>query len=158
MIEYLTIEQVIIIHDDLIKKDGGLPGIRDINLLWSAIDAPKMAFYGQEMYPTVYEKAATYLYHIIGNHPFNDANKRTGAAVVLTFLTFNKAEIRFFDEDLEFLSVEVAKGNKTKEEIVCWLRKEPNKETLQAMKESREGKGIKCDSIEDFWEKMEIDR
>lgn len=75
MIEYLTIEQVIELHDDLLKRYGGLPGIRDKNLLWAAIDAPKAAMFGQEMYPSVYEKAAAYLYHLVCNHPFNDANK-----------------------------------------------------------------------------------
>lgn len=157
MIEYLTIEEVIEIHDDAIRKDGGLPGLRDKNSLWSAIDAPKAFFFEEEMYPTVYDKAAVYLYHIIQNHPFNDANKRTALGVAMIFLNLNNAEIRFFPEDLEYLVVEIAKGNKTKEEIVKWLRKEPNKETIQAMKDSRENRTIKCDSIEDFWKKMEMD-
>ena len=65
MIEYLTIEQVIELHDEMLKRYGGLPGIRDKNLLWSAIDAPKAAMFGLEMYPSVYEKAAAYLYHLI---------------------------------------------------------------------------------------------
>ncbi len=70
MIEYLTIEQVIELHDEVLKRYGGLPGIRDKNLLWSAIDAPKAAMFDQEMYPSVYEKAAAYLYHLVCNHPF----------------------------------------------------------------------------------------
>ena len=49
MIEYLTIEQVIELHDEVLKRYGGLPGIRDKNLLWSAIDAPKASMFGQEV-------------------------------------------------------------------------------------------------------------
>ena len=121
MIEYLTIEQVIELHDELLKRYGGLPGIRDKNLLWSAIDAPKAAMFGQEMYPSVYKKAAAYLYHIVCNHPFNDANKRTGYATTLVFLEVNNAKQSFKKEALENLVVEVAKGKKIKEEIAQFL-------------------------------------
>lgn len=121
MIEYLTIEQVIELHDEMLKRYGGLPGIRDKNLLWSAIDAPKAAMFGQEMYPSVYEKAAAYLYHIVCNHPFNDANKRTGYVVTLVFLEVNNAKQVFKKEDLENLVVEIAKGKETKERITKFL-------------------------------------
>lgn len=121
MIEYLTIEQVIELHDEMLKRYGGLPGIRDKNLLWSAIDAPKAAMFGQEMYPSIYEKAAAYLYHLVCNHPFNDANKRTGYAVTLVFLEVNNAKQIFKKEDLENLVIEVAKGKETKEQITKFL-------------------------------------
>jgi death-on-curing protein len=122
MIEYLTIEQVIELHDEMLKRYGGLPGIRDKNLLWSAIDAPKAAMFGQEMYPSVYEKAAAYLYHLVCNHPFNDANKRTGFTVTLVFLEVNNAKQAFKKEDLEDLVIEVAKGKETKERITRFLK------------------------------------
>ena len=122
MIEYLTIEQVIELHDEMLKRYGGLPGIRDKNLLWSAIDAPKAAMFGQEMYLSIYEKAAAYLYHLVCNHPFNDANKRTGFAVTLIFLEVNSAKQTFQKEDLENLVIEVAKGKETKERITKFLK------------------------------------
>lgn len=121
MIEYLTIEQVIELHDELLRRYGGLPGIRDKNLLWSAIDAPKAAMFGQEMYPSVYQKAAVYLYHLVCNHPFNDANKRTGYAVTLVFLEVNNAKQLFKKEDLENLVIAVASGKETKERIAYFL-------------------------------------
>jgi len=111
MIEYLTIEQVIELHDEMLKRYGGLPGIRDKNLLCSAMDVPKTAMFGQEVYPFVYEKAAAYLYHIVCNHPFNDANKRTGYVVTLVFLDINNAKQIF----------KVAKGKETKERITKFL-------------------------------------
>lgn len=122
MIEYLTIEQVIELHDEMLKRYGGLPGIRNKNLLWSAIDAPKAAMFGQEMYPSVYEKAAAYLYHLVCNHPFNDANKRISFTVTLVFLEVNNAKQAFKIEDLEDLVIEVAKGKETKERITRFLK------------------------------------
>lgn len=121
MIEYLTIEQVIELHDEMLKRYGGLPGIRDKNLLWSAIDAPKAAMFGQEMYPSVYEKAAAYLYHLVRNHPFNDANKRTGYAATLVFLEINNIKQLFNKEEFEYLVIETAKGIETKERIAKFL-------------------------------------
>jgi death-on-curing protein len=122
MTEYLTIDQVIKIHDELLSRHGGLLGIRDINLLWSAIDAPKVSLFGQEMYPTVFEKAAAYLYHLTCNHPFNDANKRTALGVTIIFLALNNEPMFFHIEELEWLVVEVAKGTETKERIATFLR------------------------------------
>jgi death-on-curing protein len=122
MIEYLTIEQIIELHDVMLKRYGGLPGIRDKNLLWSATDAPKVAIFRQEMYPCIHEKAATYLYHLVCNHPFNDANKRTGYAATLIFLEINNAKQVFKKEELENLVIQIAKGKETKERITLFLK------------------------------------
>lgn len=117
MIKYLTFEEVLEMHDVFIEKFGGLKGIRDSNLLLSAIETPKMTMFGEDLYPTIYDKAAAYLYHIVQNHPFNDANKRTGFGAAYLFLKANKVNILFDDESFETLTIEVAKGKKTKEEI-----------------------------------------
>ena len=121
MIKYLTLEQVIKMHDALIEKFGGLQGIRDMNLLLSAIETPKASMFGNDLYPTVYDKGAAYLYHIVQNHPFNDANKRTGFGATYLFLKANKVSILFDDKSFESLVVEVAKGKKTKIEISYFL-------------------------------------
>lgn len=104
------------------KRYGGLPGIRDKNLLYSALDAPKAAMFGSEMYPSGYDKAAAYLYHIVRNHPFNDANKRTGYTVVLVFLAINGIPQIFKKEDLETITLAVAKGNFEKVQIAHFLQ------------------------------------
>ncbi len=104
-------------HDVFIERFGGLSGVRDANLLSSAIEIPKMAMFGEDLYPTVYDKAAAYLYHIVQNHPFADANKRTGFGAVYLFLKANKVSILFDDESFENLIIETAKGKKTKKEI-----------------------------------------
>jgi death-on-curing protein len=77
MTKYLTYDQDIEIHDEMIKKFGGLPWLRDWNLLLSSIEAPKWSFDSKEVYSNLFEKAAVCLYHIVKNRSFNDANKRT---------------------------------------------------------------------------------
>jgi death-on-curing protein len=122
MIKYLTLEEVLEMHDLFIEKFGGLGGTRDSNLLLSAIETPKAAMFGNDLYPSVYDKAAAYLYHLVQNHPFNDGNKRTGFGVAYLFLRANKVPILFDDEAYEDLVIEVAKGKKTKEEIACFFQ------------------------------------
>lgn len=117
MIEYLLVEEVIEMHDTFLKEFGGLQGIRDINLLVSAVETPKARMFNQDLHPTIYDKAAAYLYHIVQNHPFNDGNKRTGFGAALLFLKANSIPINFDKKEYENLVIEVAKGKKTKEEI-----------------------------------------
>ena len=105
------------IHEVLIQRYGGLLGIRDENLLHSALEAPKVAFGGKEMYPSPYAKVAVYLFHLAKNHPFQDGNKRTAFAAVLLFLESNHKKMRFKNIDLEELVVKVAKGEMDKERL-----------------------------------------
>jgi len=121
MIKFLTVEQILKMHDAFIEKFGGLPGIRDANLLLSAVELPKTAMFGNDMYPSVYDKAAAYLYFIVCNHPFCDGNKRTGFGAAYLFLKVNNVPIKFQDSALENLVVEVAKGKKTKEQIAYFF-------------------------------------
>lgn len=121
MIKYLTFEEVLEMHDAFIEKFGGLKGIRDANLSLSAIETPKAAMFGEDLYPTVYDKAAAYLFHIVQNHPFNDANKRTGFGTTYLFLRANKVPILLSDEAFENLVIEVAKGKVSKEKIARLL-------------------------------------
>jgi death on curing protein len=125
MIKYLTLPQILRLHDAVVEKFGGLPGIREPNLLHSCIESPKMVIFGEDLYPSVYDKAAVYLFNIVYNHPFNDGNKRTGAGSAYLFLRINKAHIPFDDspEDrtYENFVVKVANGKKTKEDIAYFL-------------------------------------
>lgn len=121
MIKYLTLEAVLEMHDAFIEKFGGLKGIRDVNLLLSAIETPKATMFGEDLHPTIYDKAAAYLFHIVQNHPFNDANKRTGFGATYLFLRANGVPILLSDEDFENLVIEVAKGKITKEKIAHFL-------------------------------------
>ncbi len=125
MIKYLTIEQVLKLHDAVIEKFGGLTGIRDSNLFFSCIESPKMVMFGQDLYLSVYDKAAIYLFNIVCHHPFNDGNKRTGAGAAYLFLRINRAPIPFDsspqDMTYENFVVKVAKGKTAKEDIAYFL-------------------------------------
>lgn len=63
---------VLAIHEDQLKRNGGMPGVRDEGLLDSALAQPFASFGGQDLYPSVHEKAARYGYGVIKNHPFDD--------------------------------------------------------------------------------------
>ena len=107
---YLTFEQVIEVHDALIQQFGGLLGIRERGLLESALAAPMMAVFGEELHKSVYNKAAAYLFYIARNHPFLDGNKRTASAAALAFLRANQETPQYnVDDFLEFV-VLVAEG------------------------------------------------
>ncbi|MDI6800525.1 MAG: type II toxin-antitoxin system death-on-curing family toxin [Thermodesulfovibrionales bacterium] len=77
---FLTLAEVIDIHTDQIEKYGGSMGIRDKNLLYSAIAMPSASFYRTFLHSDIFEMAAAYVYHISQNHPFIDGNKRTALA------------------------------------------------------------------------------
>jgi death-on-curing protein len=125
VIKFLTIEQVLRLHDAAIDKFGGLKGVRDLNLLASAIEMPKAAMFGEDLHPTLYDKASAYLFHIVCGHPFNDGNKRTGTGSAYLFLRINKARILFEryteNEIFEDFVLKVSNNKKTKKEIAYFL-------------------------------------
>ena len=86
----LSKEQILNLHSQLIKKFGGIDGIRDEGLLESALNNSYGAYFGLENYPTVEEKAARLAYSLTKNHPFLDGNKRIGVLIMLVFLEINK--------------------------------------------------------------------
>ena len=120
---FLTLEEVLIIHQDQIENYGGSFGIRDKNLLISAISQPKITFKGSFLHKNLYEMAASYLFHIIQNHSFIDGNKRTGLVSALMFLELNNVEFDEKDEVIEKMVLNIAKGKITKSKITAWLKK-----------------------------------
>ena len=84
----LSKEQILNLHSQLIKKFGGIDGIRDEGLLESALNNSYSAYFGLENYPTVEEKAARLAYSLTKNHPFLDGNKRIGVLIILIFKAF----------------------------------------------------------------------
>lgn len=122
MTKFLTVEQIIEIHDAFLEDHGGLPGIRDKGLLISAVEMPRASMFGEYLHKTIYDKAAAYLFHLVQNHPFNDGNKRTGALTTILFLEENGIKIAFSDESYEEFVINIAKGQKNKEEIAYFLK------------------------------------
>jgi death-on-curing protein len=93
MIRYLTLEEVLELHRLLLEQSGGLAGVRDLGALDSAVIQPQMAFGGQELYPSLAEKAAALGLSLVCNHAFVDGNKRVGHAAMETFLVLNGWEV-----------------------------------------------------------------
>ncbi|XPM56051.2 MAG: type II toxin-antitoxin system death-on-curing family toxin [Leptolyngbya sp. IPPAS B-1204] len=85
MIRYLTLIEILELHRRILEQSGRALGIRDIGLLESAIAQPRMTFSGEELDPSLLEKAAALGFSIIMNHPFVDGNERTGHAATETF-------------------------------------------------------------------------
>ncbi len=88
-VAFLTLAEVVEIHADQIKRYGGADGLRDVNLLSSAIAMPYSSFSGKFLHANLFDMAAAYAFHISQNHPFIDGNKRTALASALVFLELN---------------------------------------------------------------------
>lgn len=114
-------EQVIKIHSILISKTGGMDGVRDENLLDSALKTPFQTFEGKDLYPEILDKASQLCYSLIKNHPFADGNKRIGVHLTLLFLMINNIELTYTQKDLIEFGLSVASGKMTKDDIKQWL-------------------------------------
>lgn len=119
---FLTFAEVIEIHDYQIEHFGGATGLRDIELLKSAIGVPSATFGGVFLHPTIYEMASAYLFHLVENHPFVDGNKRVGAMAALIFLDLNGIDFDASDEDFTAMVLRVASGKMLKAEITLFLK------------------------------------
>jgi death-on-curing protein len=119
---FLSLDEVLAIHAHQIDRYGGSPGIRDVRLLESALAMPEATFSGEDLHPTLHEKAAAYLFHVVKNHPFVDGNKRAGLAVCLVFLALNGRRVRATDDDLVDLVLGVAKGELGKPDVAVFLK------------------------------------
>src|SRR5436190_9954800 len=93
MIRYLTLEEVLDLHRLALEQSSGLGGVRDLGGLESALAQPQMTFGGQELYPSLAEKAAALGFSLVCNHPFVDGNKRVGHAAMETVLVLNGWEL-----------------------------------------------------------------
>ncbi len=120
---HLTVDQVLEIHAAAIRLYGGSTGLRDAALLQSATAAPQASFGGRSTLTDTIEIAAAYLYYLCSNHPFVDGNKRVALGACLIFLELNGYQPAPDSEDWENLTLAVAAGLLTREEIAATLRK-----------------------------------
>lgn len=119
---YLTLSEVLELHRRIIQRSGGSFGIRDLNAVESAIAQPRMTFGGEDLYPTIVDKASALGFSLIQNHPFIDGNKRIGHAAMETFLVLNGFEITASVNEQEQTILSVASGTMERAEFVEWLR------------------------------------
>ncbi len=125
-LQYLSVEEILRLHFQIIEDFGGSHGVRDEGRLKSVTDAPRQEVFGQEQYSTVHEKAAVYLRNIIGDHPFSDGNKRTALTVCGIFLSRNGKSLIADPVDLENYTVRVATDHLNVLDIAHWLERHTN--------------------------------
>ncbi len=121
--EFLTLDEVLGIHADQMRVYGGASGLRDLELLRSAISMPETTFDGEYLHPSVFEMAAAYLFHLARNHPFVDGNKRTALMCALVFLGLNGEHLQADPDELYSLVDGVAAGEVDKAEVSVFLRR-----------------------------------
>ena len=125
--KYLTTPQVLAIHDQMVKRFGGSHGVRDLGLVESAIGRPMASYDGNDLYETIFDKAAALLQSLLKNHPFVDGNKRTALTSAGIFLKINGVNLKnYHEEEVEF-AVRVDNKNLSIEEIASWLEKHTEK-------------------------------
>lgn len=120
---FLSVEDVTDIHADQIERYGGTLGVRDVELLQSAIGMPEAGFGNQHLHADIFEMAAAYLYHIVQNHPFIDGNKRTGTMASFVFLKLNGLTLDADESAFESLVLKAAQGQIVKSAIAEFFRK-----------------------------------
>jgi death on curing protein len=121
MIRVLSIENIIIFHEKIIKETGGSPGVRDIGLIESAISRPFITYDGRDLYPSIIEKIAVIAHSLIGNHGFIDGNKRIGVAVLLILIKMNNISISYTQQELIDLGLKTAEGIMKEKDILNWI-------------------------------------
>ncbi len=108
------------IHADQVREHGGLPGVRDDNVLESALARARQKWtYGER---DVAVLAAAYGFGIVTSHPYRDGNKRIGFLALVTFLGVNSHDLDTTDADVVATIVELAAGRLTEDELAQWIR------------------------------------
>ncbi|MEK7617447.1 MAG: type II toxin-antitoxin system death-on-curing family toxin [Patescibacteria group bacterium] len=121
-VHFLKIDQVLFIHDQMVKRFGGSFGIRDLGLIESAVARPQASFGEEYLYKSIFDKAAALLQSLLKNHAFVDGNKRTALTSAGLFLKKNGYKlINQHKEEVEF-AVRVDNENLTIEQISKWLK------------------------------------
>ncbi len=119
---YLSVEQVLFLHDRLIEETGGQHGVRDLGGLQSALARPQAVFAETEFYPDPFSKAAVLLDGLTRNHPFLDGNKRISIATAALFLEVNGYRVTTANADLEGFTMHVTTMKPGLDQIAEWFR------------------------------------
>lgn len=125
--KFLNFEEILAIHDQMLKVGGGSEGIRDFGLLHSAMERPRASFGGRDLYPTVFHKAAALMHSLVNNHAFADANKRTAFGCTARFLHLNGYEFRAGKREIVKLTMDIEAKKLNFDKIAGWLKKHAQK-------------------------------
>ena len=117
----LDLEQLLQLHALVIESTGGSAGLRDLGRLEAALATQTQNVFGDELYPTILDKAAAMIRGIIADHAFVDGNKRTAMLVGLTLLKINGLTFSFNSGEIEDFAIEIAIQKLDVPQIVDWL-------------------------------------
>jgi death-on-curing protein len=122
-VRFLSLARVLRIHRTSIDAYGGEATVRDMGLLESAVAQPRAGFGGQYLHEDLSAMAAAYAFHIAGNHPFVDGNKRTAALAAYVFLALNEVTFRAPEKEYEEAILAVARGEMSKAQLTDFFRR-----------------------------------
>jgi death-on-curing protein len=129
VIVYLSVEQVLHLHQIQIERFGGSGGLRDRAGLESAMARPAATFGGDDLYPDLASKAGALMHSLVMNHPFVDGNKRVGAMAAELFLEINDRRLLANDDDIERMTFALARGEVDAERLAIWFRQRISRES-----------------------------
>lgn len=121
MTPLLTMDEVMALHEAALMAFGGSPGVRDANLLDSALSQPLMTFGGEDLYPSLFDKVAALGFGLISNHAFVDGNKRVGFASMAVVLQRNGYLLECSADDGEAITLAVAASTANRERLTTWV-------------------------------------
>jgi death on curing protein len=134
-LQFLSIDDVLRIHEIALKDQGGDPSIRDAGLLDSAIAQPKQQFGGEYLHSDIPSMAAAHAFHICLNHPFVDGNKRAGTAAMIMFLSDNGWSFDATADEAEPVILSVAAGTLDKASLTRWVMSHCHPKPLLELRE-----------------------
>jgi death-on-curing protein len=126
-LQFVEIDEVYLIHERIIKRAGTKATIRDFSLLHSAVERPKATYLGQDLYPTLFDKAAALLQSVTRNHAFTDGNKRTAWAVTDRFLWINGYHFKVNKEEIIEFMLSIDNEKLDIQNISSWLKSHSQK-------------------------------
>jgi|SRR5215469_16925999 len=118
---WIDVRDVLAVHDQVLAQHGGASGIRDKNLLESALARPRQHYHYSDAADVIY-LSALYVAAVVGNHPFVDGNKRTGFVAGILFLELNGFQFAASEEDTAQAVFSLASGKLDEDEFAHWLR------------------------------------
>lgn len=123
---YLSTENVIQIHFEIVEATGGSQGLRDPGLLESAVLRPQSTFGGKDLYTTIFKKAAALIHSLLLNHVFVDGNKRTATVALIEFLILNGKKFEATNKEAVELAMWIEDKKPTIEQIARWVKNHSN--------------------------------
>ena len=144
MIVWLGKALVLAIHDRQLAEFGGSEGVRDANLLESALARPQQLFACGDPPPDLAQLAASLAFGLARNHPFVDGNKRTAYVAYRTFLALNGADLEAADEEKYLTMLALAEGKLKEKDFAAWLAAHLRPHSRKTLRESRAAYKIKA--------------